>query len=188
MQACETRRPPCNKLTQVHSVLRGPLTLAAPLCSCLRRYDLTGCSDALGISILSLNSSQEKHRTLEHVFEALLYKLMRSADKIESIDVIELCCDLASEKPACSSWRDGPCLYVFGIAPHEITEGALMRNLTHSLNCPYLHIHMSFQTCITIGLCSDPGPKQPTRSARRNRPCLYVFRIAPRVPQKGPLL
>ena len=124
---------------------------------------------------------------MEHVFEAFLYKLMRSADKIESIDVIELCCDLASEKPACSSWRDGPCLYVFGIAPHEITEGALMRNLTHSLNCPYLHMHMSFPGCSATELCSDLAPKQSARSSREICSCLHVFKIAPHKITEGPL-
>lgn len=79
-------------------------------------------------------------RTLKHVFETLLDQLMRSAYKVKAVDAVELGRDFATEQPASASRAHSPSLYVFGIAPHQITERTLMRYLADSLNGADLHM------------------------------------------------
>ena len=80
-------------------------------------------------------------RTWKHVLEAFLHKLVRSADQIQAVDVVELCGDLAPEQPSGSSGGDCPGLYVLWVAPHEVAEGPLVWNLAHSLYGPHLQAH-----------------------------------------------
>ena len=86
---------------------------------------------------------QQQHTALpyrgEHVLEPFLYKLMRSANQLEAIDLIELSSNSGSKEPAGASGADCPGLCLFRITPHEIAERPLMRNLTHALYCSYLH-------------------------------------------------
>ena len=63
---------------------------------------------------------------------------MRSADQLKAVDLIELCCYSCSKQPASAPRADGPGFCLLWVAPHEVTEGALMGNLTHTLYCAYL--------------------------------------------------
>lgn len=44
----------------------------------------------------------EPWRTLEHVFEAFLHQLVRSADQVQAVDVVEFRSDFSPKQPACS--------------------------------------------------------------------------------------
>lgn len=68
------------------------------------------------------------------VFVALLNELMRSADEFELVDVVKLCGDTGTEKPAGPSRTDSPGFDVLWIAPHEITEGAFVGNLLSAID------------------------------------------------------
>jgi hypothetical protein len=46
--------------------------------------------------------------------------------------------DPRPKKPTCSSGANCPCLYIFRITPHEITEWPFMWNLTIPFNYSYL--------------------------------------------------
>jgi len=52
-----------------------------------------------------------------------------SANELQAVDSRELLCDLGAEEPTGSSRADLPSLNFLGIRPHQIAEGALMRNL-----------------------------------------------------------
>ena len=99
-----------------------------------------------GANRLSISSSnvfvmQEVHAyRLEHVLQPFLHQLMRSADQLKAIDLVKFCCYPCSKQPACPSRTDGPRFRLLWIAPHEVTEGALMGDLTHALYCPYLWV------------------------------------------------
>jgi len=54
---------------------------------------------------------------------------MGAGDELEVVDVVELSRHLGAKKPASSTRRDSPSVDVFGIGPHEVTEGTLVRNL-----------------------------------------------------------
>lgn len=54
---------------------------------------------------------------------------MSASNEFQTVDVIELRCDLVSEQPARTARRNSPRLDVLGVAPNEITEGAFVRNL-----------------------------------------------------------
>lgn len=59
----------------------------------------------------------------------LIDQLMGTSNEFQAIDMVELSCDLITEEPASAARGDGPSLNVLGIAPDEITERTLMRNL-----------------------------------------------------------
>ena len=73
------------------------------------------------------------------VSAAYLYQLVRSANKVQSIDGVELCRDLAAKEPTSPSRADSPSLDVLGITPHEITERAIMRYFLDPLDAANLH-------------------------------------------------
>lgn len=64
----------------------------------------------------------------EVVLVALLDKLVCSADELELVDMIELCCDSGSKLPTSTSRADRPGFDILGIAPHQITKASLVRN------------------------------------------------------------
>mmetsp|Transcript_36841 Transcript_36841/g.115857 ORF Transcript_36841/g.115857 Transcript_36841/m.115857 type:complete len:209 (-) Transcript_36841:585-1211(-) len=70
----------------------------------------------------------------EHVLEPLLYELVRTAYKLEPVDLIELRSDLGPEQPARPAGGDGPRLDVLRVAPHEVAEGPLVWDLLKSLD------------------------------------------------------
>ena len=77
--------------------------------------------------------------TWEHVLEALLHELVRAADQGEAVDVAELRGDLAAKQPPGAARRHRPGLDVLRVAPHQVAEGALVRDLAHPLYRPHLH-------------------------------------------------
>lgn len=88
--------------------------------------------------------------TREHVLEALLHELVRAADQVEAIDVVELCRDLAAKEPPGAARGHRPGFDVLRVAPHEVTEGALVRDLAHPLYRPHLR---ALQRAGMITLC-----------------------------------
>lgn len=56
-------------------------------------------------------------------------KLVSTSNELQAIDMVELGCDLITKEPASATGRDSPSINVLRIAPDEIAEGTLMRNL-----------------------------------------------------------
>ena len=71
---------------------------------------------------------------LEPVFKAIHHKLMSPGHKLEVVDMVEFGSNLGTEEPAGTTWGDSPGVYVFGIGPHEVGEGTLVRNFHSSIN------------------------------------------------------
>jgi hypothetical protein len=70
---------------------------------------------------------------VKHVLVALVDKLMSASNKIQAVDSDKLSRDLASKQPASAAGRNLPCLYIFGIGPHQIAECSFVRNLLISI-------------------------------------------------------
>jgi hypothetical protein len=51
---------------------------------------------------------------------------MRSCNKLQTVDVVELGGHLVTKQPACTSGRHGPCINIFRITPDEIAKGSFM--------------------------------------------------------------
>lgn len=66
---------------------------------------------------------------VEHVFDPFVDELVSAADQLQLVAVHEVLCDQRSEQPARTAGTLSPCVHVFGIAPHQITEGTLVRDL-----------------------------------------------------------
>lgn len=64
----------------------------------------------------------------------LINQLMRSCNRCQTVDMVELRRDLVSEQPTSTTWTDSPCVDVFWVTPHKIAEGALMRNFLGTRN------------------------------------------------------
>lgn len=69
---------------------------------------------------------------------SLLHELVSAADQREVVNVVELIRDEVSEEPSRAAWRNGPCLTVIRIGPHEVAELALMRDLLPAIDRPDL--------------------------------------------------
>ncbi len=54
---------------------------------------------------------------------------MGSGDQFEAVVSVELVDDLVAKEPACASAAVGPCVDLFGIGPHKISEGSLSGDL-----------------------------------------------------------
>lgn len=52
--------------------------------------------------------------------------------------MVELSGDLIAEQPSSATWTDSPGINVFGVAPHQIAECSLVRNLLGSGDDPDL--------------------------------------------------
>jgi hypothetical protein len=52
--------------------------------------------------------------------------------------VAELCCYNASEKPPGPSRTQSPYFYIFGVAPHQVTEGTFVGYFNPTVNQPSL--------------------------------------------------
>lgn len=51
-----------------------------------------------------------------------------------TVYLVELCCDLAAEQPASTPRADSPGVDVLRVAPHQVAEGAFMRNLAYTVD------------------------------------------------------
>lgn len=69
---------------------------------------------------------------------ALVYKLMGSRNSLQAVDVVELGGDLIAKEPASTTRTHSPRIDVLGIAPYQVTESTLMRNLLGSGDNPDL--------------------------------------------------
>lgn len=59
---------------------------------------------------------------------------MSSGDEVNIIDVVEFSSHLGSEQPAGTSWRHSPGFDFLGIRPHQVAEGAFMRDFHSSFD------------------------------------------------------
>lgn len=69
---------------------------------------------------------------------ALVYKLMSSRNSLQAIDVVELGGNLIAKEPAGTTRAYCPRVDVLGVAPYQVTECTLMRNLLSSGDNPDL--------------------------------------------------
>lgn len=69
---------------------------------------------------------------------ALIHKLVSSRNGLQAVDMVELGGDLIAKEPASAARTHGPRIDIFGIAPYQVTEGTLMRNLLSSGDNPDL--------------------------------------------------
>jgi hypothetical protein len=66
---------------------------------------------------------------------------MSTCNELETIDMVELGRNLVPKQPSRSTRTNSPRLDIFGVAPHKIAEGTLVRNLlgscydTNLVNC-----------------------------------------------------
>lgn len=69
---------------------------------------------------------------------ALVDKLVSSRNCLQAVDVVELGGNLITKEPASATRTHGPRIDVFRIAPYQVTESTLMRNLLSSGDNPDL--------------------------------------------------
>ena len=86
-----------------------------------------GCHVVASVAVVGSRPDSHQVARLEPELEALLYQLMRPGDQLQSVDVVEIPDDFGAENPSCSSVVGSPSLDVFGVGPHQITEGAYIR-------------------------------------------------------------
>ena len=70
----------------------------------------------------------KSHRWLPYLI-SFVDKLVSTSNEFQAIDMVELRCNLITEEPASATGRDSPSINVLRIAPDEIAEGTLVRNL-----------------------------------------------------------
>ena len=78
-----------------------------------------------------------QNRSLAYLI-AFINELMSTGNKLEAVDVVELCSDLVAEQPSSTTWRYSPSSNVLRVAPDQIAEGAFVRDLLSSSNDAYL--------------------------------------------------
>ena len=60
---------------------------------------------------------------------ALVDELMCPGDQLQPVDVVELGGDFVAEQPAGAAGADGPGFHLLRVAPHQVAEGAFVRDL-----------------------------------------------------------
>jgi len=75
---------------------------------------------------------------LEHVLDALVDQLVRTADEVQVVDRHEVLGHVVPEQPARATWTLAPVLHVLGVGPHQVTECALVRYLAVPFDRPDL--------------------------------------------------
>ena len=60
---------------------------------------------------------------------ALVDELMRACDQFQAVHVVELGGHLVTKQPAGATRTHGPCFDLLWVAPHQVAESALMRDL-----------------------------------------------------------
>lgn len=60
---------------------------------------------------------------------ALIYQLMSTSNRLQTIDVVKFGGNLISEQPTGASRTDSPCVDILRITPDKVTESSLMRDL-----------------------------------------------------------
>ena len=72
------------------------------------------------------------------VLVALLHQLMRATYQVETVYIVKFAHHLATKKPTGATRRYGPRVYVFGIGPDEVAEGALVGYFLVAFDDAYL--------------------------------------------------
>jgi len=70
----------------------------------------------------------------EVILVALIDQLMSTSNELQTINVIELGCNLVTKKPASTTRRNGPSLNILRVTPDKVTESTLMRDLLSTSN------------------------------------------------------
>ena len=102
----------------------------------------------------------------------------------QPVDMVELGGHLISKEPPRASRTDGPCVDVLGVAPNEITKGALMRNLLCTGHDPDLINGPDFGAEAAVyaehGTVDDGRQDQKVKhlTARLPDGCVAVFLLA----------
>jgi hypothetical protein len=81
------------------------------------------------VAVVGCGPDGDEVLVLEPVSEAVHHELMGAGDQLKVVDVVEFGSDTGSEEPASASWGESPSLNLFWIGPHEVAEGALVRDL-----------------------------------------------------------
>jgi len=167
-------------------------------------------------STLQANQDRNDGRTIEHVFQALLYQLVRSAHQVQPVDLVELCCDLPHPHKhimtatnvciAKTAPRHRTCPAVFpkrSINSYLNSARALAATfVAHCLgrvlaiDCEATTLQHSIPAS-RHSLSGDPAPsrrvahlaaKEPACAARADSPGLDVLRVAPHQVAERPLM
>lgn len=69
---------------------------------------------------------------------AFVYQLVGSGNGLEAVDMVELGGNLITEQPPSATWTHGPCIDILGVAPNQVAECTLVRNLLGSGDDPDL--------------------------------------------------
>ena len=92
-----------------------------------------GCDIAAAVAVVRRAPYGNELR-VEHVFEALLHELVAPADERQAVDGVEFRRDQRAEEPSCTTRGHAPGLNLLGVGPHQVAEGALVRNLAEAVN------------------------------------------------------
>ena len=65
---------------------------------------------------------------------AFINELMCTSDELETVDMVKLGRNLVSKEPTCTARGNSPCLNVFRVAPDQVAEGSLVRDLLSTSN------------------------------------------------------
>ena len=65
---------------------------------------------------------------------AFINELMSTSDELETIDMVKLGRNLVSKEPTCTARGNSPRLNIFRVAPDQVAEGSLMRDLLSTSN------------------------------------------------------
>jgi len=77
---------------------------------------------------------------------------MSTSDELQLVNMVELSCDLVTEKPASTTRRDCPSFDIFRITPDQVTESTFVRNLlstsdnTNLIDCANLRAQATVNT------------------------------------------
>jgi len=75
------------------------------------------------------------HRLLrEVILVAFVDQLMSTSNELQTIDMIELSCNLITKEPASTTGRNCPSLNILRVTPDKVTESTLMRYLLSTSN------------------------------------------------------
>ena len=91
-----------------------------------------GCQVVAAVAVVG-GRPDRNQGLAEPVLEAIHHKLMGACHKLEVVDVIELMRHSRAEEPASAARRQRPRLNVLGVRPHQIREGAFVRQLHPAL-------------------------------------------------------
>ena len=90
------------------------------------------------VTVVRRRPNSDQVGVLEPEFKAVHNELMGARNQIQAVDVVELGSDLGAEEPASPARRDGPCVDVIGVRPHQIAVSTFVRDLLSPLDKAHL--------------------------------------------------